>query len=408
MKREVLYIKLVLIFNLLFCVVIKAQEKYLLKEDEMTDYNLISVINTIWPISDDSLQTNVIEQRWKSSDNFSYYIDYCEFESELAAIKGTAYMANSYSLPARFGSSSGILGDASWESLDGSFICLQKWNVGIKINNMDDDPKSSIKYTNFLNKILTRINDSVSDEILALENILKTSQLPFEEYENYTRACSTLLNNVGYSENSPLSTKWLLHDDSLVMGYRKQWSKEQSIISIDIAKYNNIIDCQNAVKCRGKYNFNIIICLNENIDSVYRAIDEWFTRWPNSDSSKFFFIAWSKENYSININYSNELGINKEFLKYMISVLGTETSIEQIKDNIFITYPNPTKDFLYIKINNNTTKQCSLIDCSGQLLDNYYLEIGNNLINISNYKPGMYFVQLNSIMGIITKKIIIQ
>ncbi|KFC24398.1 T9SS type A sorting domain-containing protein [Chryseobacterium sp. FH1] len=98
---------------------------------------------------------------------------------------------------------------------------------------------------------------------------------------------------------------------------------------------------------------------------------------------------------------SQSLGILKD--KINLEVLGN-ADLENLKSGISI-YPNPTKDFINIKLEKGVSKfKASLYNASGQML----LSTENkSSINISNLNTGVYFLTIQPENGkAITKKII--
>lgn len=154
-------------FLLPFCGLIHAQDWLLLKEDSMKGYKLLSQTTTIWPISGDSLETNIIQQRWRLLEKEDFYIEYCEFNCEENAIKGTTYAANSNALPFISGSPTGeIIGDASWVAIDGSAVYFQKGNIGIKIfKPVNLRPEDQNKIISISNEVLIKIRDNNSSDM---------------------------------------------------------------------------------------------------------------------------------------------------------------------------------------------------------------------------------------------------
>ena len=159
LKVYTIFIALILPLN----VVIHAQDIILLNDYDMNEYKLDSQVKIYWPISTDSLKSNIIEQRWRISEKDDIYIDYCEFDSKENAYKALEYTANSNSLPFIEGSPSGeIIGDASWVAIDGSAVYFQKDNFGIKIfKPLNLRPEDTNKIINISNKILAKISDDI-------------------------------------------------------------------------------------------------------------------------------------------------------------------------------------------------------------------------------------------------------
>ncbi len=290
-----------------------AQQKFLLKNEDMKEYKLIREINIFWAIGADSLSKNIIEQKWSMSQSDEYYIDYCEFDNEENAIKGIAYMANSSAMPFIFGSPTGeIIGSISWVSIDGSAVCFQKGTVGIKIfkplNLKTEDRNSMLKIAN---KVLAKIKENVSPNVEIIERELLIRRLSDTDYQNVTGKSNLLLTQDGYTKYRTENTKWIINSDSIVMGYRTQWFKSQSIISIDVAEFSNDIDTQEALKYKSKVTVSPVCMLNDN-QSISEAINEWLKKWSKLDTLKYMSIVGIIKNKSIHFYYYNNEGIDSK------------------------------------------------------------------------------------------------
>ena len=234
-------------------------------DSNMGEYKLISQVNTFWPISTDSLKSNVIEQWWTISKKDDLYINYCEFDCVENAIKGTAYAANSNATPFIFGSpTGGIIGNASWVSLDGSAVYFQKENIGIKIfKPLNALPKDQKLFLNISNNLLAKIRENIPSDIKTKENELQINQVSISDYQKTTGKIDVLLVQEGYTANKTENSIWLISEDSLAMGIRKQWSKDKSVVSIDIVKYANTVDLQKVVEYQGKILVSPVCILDD-------------------------------------------------------------------------------------------------------------------------------------------------
>ncbi len=86
--------------------------------------------------------------------------------------------------------------------------------------------------------------------------------------------------------------------------------------------------------------------------------------------------------------------------------------------NQFLIFPNPTKDFfnIYIKIANNITNENLIMIISDISGKEYHREKINqeqagfykNKTNISNYPPGIYFINITGNRFSDTKKLIVK
>lgn len=74
------------------------------------------------------------------------------------------------------------------------------------------------------------------------------------------------------------------------------------------------------------------------------------------------------------------------------------------KDNVFSIYPNPTKDYLYIRSKNIDVLKIDVFDILGKKI--YSKKDDMNQLAISNLKCGILFMEIETERGTITKRII--
>ena len=75
-------------------------------------------------------------------------------------------------------------------------------------------------------------------------------------------------------------------------------------------------------------------------------------------------------------------------------------------DQIFLTYPNPAEDRIFIEIKNDRQYDLKVIDITGNA--NFASRVQEKLVlDVSNFSKGIYFIQLSNNKEIITKKIAI-
>jgi hypothetical protein len=87
-------------------------------------------------------------------------------------------------------------------------------------------------------------------------------------------------------------------------------------------------------------------------------------------------------------------------------------SIENFKDNQQIDiYPNPAQNSLQIMVNNEQIKELSLFDVMGNVvIKNEELKMQNSAaqIDVSSLQNGVYFIQVKTTAGVLSKKVIVQ
>lgn len=68
-------------------------------------------------------------------------------------------------------------------------------------------------------------------------------------------------------------------------------------------------------------------------------------------------------------------------------------------DNPVIVYPNPARDELNIVCSDQTVTQAQIVDLSGRLIKNFNVRPGENKLDISIIKSGVYFISVNQSDG---------
>ena len=100
--------------------------------------------------------------------------------------------------------------------------------------------------------------------------------------------------------------------------------------------------------------------------------------------------------YSTNTGVANGSVAQGVQQPFEISVITGFEEIIGIK-LVFIAYPNPTTDFLTLKVENydNTNLSYQLFDLNGKLLENKKLEGNETTISMKNLVPATYFLKVN-------------
>ncbi len=115
-------------------------------------------------------------------------------------------------------------------------------------------------------------------------------------------------------------------------------------------------------------------------DSAYSEAN-----WNNIDAS-----SRVNSNCHYKVNYSREILINLEN--------------DTFKNKEFSIYPNPVNDVVTISIQNDT--YYSIVNINGQQLVNGKLKAGNNRLNVSQLKAGLYILNIQKNGISINKKFI--
>lgn len=187
-----------------------------------------------------------------------------------------------------------------------------------------------------------------------------------------------------------------------------------------------------------KYEFNYDINSNQTLYAYYNwntATNQWigiyktensFDTNNNEISNAYYnwdlttnqWIGYYKDVYTfdknniqtINTYYIWDLTMsNWEFNRkyyYFNSAHNPINGISQLNFGMVVIYPNPTKETINIKTNNNTNVSCQLFNANGQMVKIMVAAPGINTYNIGNLKAGIYIIRIPTQFGLITSKLI--
>lgn len=147
---------------------------------------------------------------------------------------------------------------------------------------------------------------------------------------------------------------------------------------------------------------------------VYK--DSFRSNWQYVNKETFFWLGdFSFTNslkagdslvYTVTVNAIRSTGANHHFYhtRKIICKSAVVTDIEDYssKDLKVTAFPNPCQGMLTIR--SQDYYLAKFVDMSGRLLKQIELNPGENMIDISNFKPGIYFLKLNDETLKIVKK----
>ncbi|MBF6642363.1 T9SS type A sorting domain-containing protein [Flavobacterium sp. J49] len=114
--------------------------------------------------------------------------------------------------------------------------------------------------------------------------------------------------------------------------------------------------------------------------------------------------------YYFGIHNNSAPGTTQTFLFLDTIVLGTNLANNDYLANSFNVFPNPTSDVINVTSNEgNVITSLSIVDINGRIVKS--LEATNNTlnqINVSDLNSGVYFININSVDGKVSKKFIKQ
>ena len=142
----------------------------------------------------------------------------------------------------------------------------------------------------------------------------------------------------------------------------------------------------------------------------------------NLDAGNYFF-AIEMFSFSLNdIKIVDDLTVDQPWYSSMIYLqsdatsysngnafairldLGSSVNLMEMTLNKLEVYPNPSKDFMNIKLKNNLLSELTLMDISGKVvLEKIFTNTSN--INLSSLKSGIYILSVKNNSQIITKRV---
>ncbi len=140
------------------------------------------------------------------------------------------------------------------------------------------------------------------------------------------------------------------------------------------------------------------------------STNEFSAKWtaPEVGSGPVsFYFCGNGANGNGNTQGDNIACSRVELGEKKVSSVNTIAGVSEIR-----TFPNPTKNNISLELVSQTkvTSQLRLMNLSGQQIENHQvaLNTGENKININldNYQSGIYFLQLATNEGMITRKIV--
>lgn len=116
-------------------------------------------------------------------------------------------------------------------------------------------------------------------------------------------------------------------------------------------------------------------------------------------------VSFAGKNIGIIIRHYNTIGQDKLYVDDFEISYEASTLSSKVSQNLnFNLYPNPTKDYLFITSKVSTS--FTLTNINGQVLKQGIIDKGANNINLSYFKNGLYFLNLKTNSGTLSKKIL--
>jgi hypothetical protein len=158
--------------------------------------------------------------------------------------------------------------------------------------------------------------------------------------------------------------------------------------------------------------FSFIDSVSTKLNAA-NAVSRNFTQWP------IWGVPLVNEPLPMATTYSEEITNLKTFIKARLAYLDSKwtstsptcypTGINPFSDNVLHVevYPNPVTDLLQVRFPDSDLKGIvRMFTIQGSLLSTQPIQSGELSISMSNYKPGIYVLQVQTSMGNYTRRIV--
>ncbi|MBR6774897.1 MAG: T9SS type A sorting domain-containing protein, partial [Bacteroidales bacterium] len=82
--------------------------------------------------------------------------------------------------------------------------------------------------------------------------------------------------------------------------------------------------------------------------------------------------------------------------------------VETVEEKDIAIYPNPARDFVKVSTDNGQQTTVRIYNTLGMLVDEFEMNSGEIEINVSDYKSGIYFINISNEESNVTKKIVVE
>jgi len=169
----------------------------------------------------------------------------------------------------------------------------------------------------------------------------------------------------------------------------------------DIKFYNNDIQ-------GGLSTIYPTVVYEGNIESDPQFIDAWNGNFKLQSSSPCIDAGKDTTDYITDYDLAGVQRIIDGFVDMGAYEYNPYENIISIENNSFSVFPNPAKDFIYLKTDKTEIGNVEIRNISGKLIYSNQIVNNNCLINTKNFAKGMYFIIVNFANESSTQKIIIQ
>ena len=151
----------------------------------------------------------------------------------------------------------------------------------------------------------------------------------------------------------------------------------------------------------------LILCSNFNILNAQTSLNSGGTDITHKLGMVSYSIGQTFYQVSENSIGAIYQGVHHS---YKIESINTTSDLNKANIDVFIAFPNPTKDFLTLQFTGGVLQDYIFIlyDVTGRKIIQQTIKNKETMIELSNLKPGMYIIQIMQRNNIISVKKIIK
>ncbi len=217
-----------------------------------------------------------------------------------------------------------------------------------------------------------------------------------------------------YSQNPPppwgagTSTLGLFKTGKYYFGFRKKIMNDTIYGWFYVTGYGGVISYAIEKNCSYFSQLAVsttsnLICSNETVTLNVTGASS-YTWSSGSTGSVVIVTPTATTTYTVSGSTTTGCILNSTFTQSVDACAGIN-ELKNIENNILI-YPNPSSEKLFVKnIANTEIKKYSLLSIEGKEIS--LKQIGKEEFDVSDLPKGLYFLQLQTKEGVLTKKIIV-
>jgi hypothetical protein len=92
----------------------------------------------------------------------------------------------------------------------------------------------------------------------------------------------------------------------------------------------------------------------------------------------------------------------------VIDIIDFTVNIDENEVNDFNIYPNPARDIVKLSAVSGQLSVIKIYNCLGMIVEEIEVNANDVEINVSGYKSGVYFINIESAAGYFTEKLMIE